>query len=97
VGSAGGDGSAGFKEFGFEDVFGGIGGGSTEVIFSEDFRADPIIDCLYVKASIDWQDVCLFCELLLTPGLNSFAMTNPQLEDNNDDDEEHDADDRTDV
>ena len=31
------------------------------------------------------------------PWPSSFARTSPQLEDNNDDDEEHDADDRTDV
>ena len=97
VGSAGGDGSSGLMEFWFEDVFGGIGGGSVEGFFSEVFRVNPVIEFLYDNASIDWQDVCLLWELLLITGLNSFASTNPQLEDNKDEEEEHDADDRTDV
>ena len=97
VGSAGGEGSSGLMEFWFEDVFGGIGGGSVELFFIEVLRDNPVVEFLYDNASIDWQDVCLFWELLLTHGLNSFASTNPQLEDSKDEEEEHDAEDRTDV
>ena len=92
VGSDGGDGSGGFIGFWVDDdVLGGIGGGLFLNRFSTSFGSSK--DVLSMELELFW----FFWFESLIPGLKSFPKTMAQPDDNIEDEEEHDADDRTDV